>query len=715
MSPFSARWYLAGIALATLATLAPAAVRSDRTHFVAVPGVQEFSGRMIARPMPLDLLAEEGQSPDQAHAMREAARLALKSFTLKEHVHQTDDYVFFVPEGMTENELSSELMASGNFQYAEPDWILYPVACPNDPQLSSQWHHNANRMQSCDGWDLHTGTSAIAVGICDTGIRTTHEDLLLNRLEGYNAVDRVWESSGGNIGAVHPHGTMTTGCAAANGNNGLGISGVGWNLSHRMLRVSNDSGGGAYLADLQHAARTSVESGDRVASVSYSGADTSSNLTTATYIKSIGGLMCWAAGNDGRNLNYGNRDNDDLIVCGATDSGDSLTWFSAYGQFVDVVAPGEYVRTTDSGHNADYAYVDGTSFSCPLTAGLCALLWSYNPALTPDQVEQALKDGCEDLGSSGVDNTYGYGRINTYLSLIAAGAGGPIAPNANFSGTPRSGTLPLTVNFTDSSTGGAATSWYWTFGDTSTSTQQNPSHTYTSSGDFTVSLTATGPGGSDTETKIAYISVDEPAPVADFSATPLTGDAPLLVSFTDQSTGGAATSWLWNFGDGTTSNLQNPTHTYTKSGPYAVLLSVGGPGGSDYELKLNYINVSDAWNNLGNGLAGTYGVPLFTADGSLSQYSNISFQITGGLQSAPLALVMGASTTFSPFKGGIMVPSTDWIFFGLSTNAGGDLPFSVSPNNPVLSGVSIYLQAWITDAAGPFGFSATNGISQTAP
>ena len=174
-------------------------------------------------------------------------------------------------------------------------------------------------MQSSDGWSIHTGNSTVSVGICDTGIRTSHEDFQLHRLEGYNAVDQKWEGQGGDISAVHPHGTMTTGCAAANGNNGVGIAGVGWDLSHRMLRVSNSSGGSAYMSTLQHAARTAVESGDRIASVSYSGVDTPSSLTTASYIKSIGGLLVWAAGNDGRNLTYGNRDNDDIIVVGGRD------------------------------------------------------------------------------------------------------------------------------------------------------------------------------------------------------------------------------------------------------------------------------------------------------------------------------------------------------------------------------------------------------------
>ena len=71
--------------------------------------------------------------------------------------------------------------------------------------------------------------------------------------------------------------------------------------------------------------------------------------------------------------------------------------------------------------------------------------------------------------------------------------GPPPAPVANFSGSPTSGTEPLTVNFTDLSTG-SITSWAWTFGDGGTSTAQNPSHTYTSAGTYTVALTVTGPG-----------------------------------------------------------------------------------------------------------------------------------------------------------------------------------------------------------------------------
>jgi subtilisin family serine protease len=408
--------FVFGVSSAAVADSSGPERHADK-KFVEKPGVREFSGRLIVRPLQYKAWKARGLSHQEAVDRVAKARQIIVTKKVIKHVRKTDEYIVRVPEGETEAKVSNALMANGLFQYAEPDWIVYPIAVPNDPMLGNQWHHNLNRMQSADGWGIHTGNTCVSVGICDTGIRTTHQDLLLNRLEGYNAVDRLWESAGGDISPVHPHGTQTTGCAAANGNNGEGVTGVGWNLSHRMLRVSNSSTGSAPLSTLQHAARTAVESGDRVASVSYSGVDTSSNLSTAEYIKSIGGLLVWAAGNDSRNLTYGNRNSDDIIVVGATDSSDTLAYFSAYGQFVDVTAPGVNVYTTDSGNDSDYASVSGTSFATPLTAGLAALIWSYNPSLTPDQVESVLKQGCDDLGDSGVDNTYGYGRINVYGSL----------------------------------------------------------------------------------------------------------------------------------------------------------------------------------------------------------------------------------------------------------------------------------------------------------
>ncbi len=99
------------------------------------------------------------------------------------------------------------------------------------------------------------------------------------------------------------------------------------------------------------------------------------------------------------------------------------------------------------------------------------------------------------------------------------------APVAQFTGTSDLGTAPLTVNFSNTSTG-SITSYAWTFGDGGTSTAASPSHVYAAAGTYTVALTVTGPGGSNTQTRTNYVTVSAPAPVAQFTGTPDLGRLP---------------------------------------------------------------------------------------------------------------------------------------------------------------------------------------------
>jgi len=173
-----------------------------------------------------------------------------------------------------------------------------------------------------------------------------------------------------------------------------------------------------------------------------------------------------------------------------------------------------------------------------------------------------------------------------------------------------SGTAPLTVQFTDLSSGGPI-SWSWSFGDGGTDTVQNPSHTYANSGTYTVTLTATNPEGATyTQTRSDYITVDTPVTVtetittettsiavqntisAGFTGTPVTGASPLEVSFTDTSTG-SPSSWNWDFGDGSQSTLENPSHIYSVPDSYTVSLTVTGSGGTNVKSLTDYITVKD--------------------------------------------------------------------------------------------------------------------------
>lgn len=176
------------------------------------------------------------------------------------------------------------------------------------------------------------------------------------------------------------------------------------------------------------------------------------------------------------------------------------------------------------------------------------------------------------------------------VGMAAPGSGGGSPPTPAFSADDTSGTVSHTVKFFDES-GGVPSGWLWEFGDGGTSSQQDPTHTYTSAGVYDVKLTASNSFGSAALTKPNYITVSDPGTV-DFEAVPTSGAAPLLdVQFTDLSADNP-TAWAWDFGDGGTSAIENPTHTFTSPGAYTVSLTVTTSAGGGTAVKTDYINVS---------------------------------------------------------------------------------------------------------------------------
>ena len=179
-------------------------------------------------------------------------------------------------------------------------------------------------------------------------------------------------------------------------------------------------------------------------------------------------------------------------------------------------------------------------------------------------------------------HTFPVGVYNIRLIIVTAsgcrdtvtadkGIVSSVKPTANFIAAPRDVCARFPVHFTDLSTlpAGNITAWLWTFGDGGTSTQQNPTHIYEDTGYFNIRLIVWNEGCADTIEFSNYVHIMPP--IAAFSV-PYTCSAPLIRHFNDQSIG--ADEWSWDFGDGNTSTVQNPTHTYAAPGIYTVSLTV---------------------------------------------------------------------------------------------------------------------------------------------
>jgi PKD repeat protein/Zn-dependent protease len=162
------------------------------------------------------------------------------------------------------------------------------------------------------------------------------------------------------------------------------------------------------------------------------------------------------------------------------------------------------------------------------------------------------------------------------------------APAADFYTSIQTGSTPLRTSFFDRSEGTLPLQYLWNFGDGTTSPERNPTHTYTANGNYTVTLTVKNSFGEDTRILPDFIAVGDP-PVPDFSATPPRGKIPLNVTFYDR-TSGIPDSWVWDFGDGSSATLQNPTHTYLNPGVFSVTLLSGNKFGTGQITKSGLIN-----------------------------------------------------------------------------------------------------------------------------
>ncbi len=376
-------------------------------RFSEIAGEREFTGQLIARPR-----------QDLSRSQRAQAVALLAGYSPKRNA-RTDDFVITVglgpvAPGHAERTVASRLLGSGLFQYVSPNWMLFPCGVPNDPRFGEQWHHAT--MKSTLAWDIAraSGATEIVIAVTDTGI-VPHEDLQ-NRVLGYNSASRIAEVDGADMLDINGHGTHVAGCAAARGNNGVGVSGMGWNFRIMPIRVSNAGNGGASMDDILDGIQWAADHGAKVISTSYSGIGYPPIETTGVYVRSRDASMLWAAGNSASNLS--DFDFDHVIVVGASAQNDQRAGFSSYGLGLDLFAPG--VNILSSVRDGTYGAASGTSMATPVANGALALVRSANPLLTATHAEYVLFNSCDFWDGEPNSEIYGWGRINLQRAVETA-------------------------------------------------------------------------------------------------------------------------------------------------------------------------------------------------------------------------------------------------------------------------------------------------------
>ncbi len=210
----------------------------------------------------------------------------------------------------------------------------------------------------------------------------------------------------------------------------IGVAGVSWGVYLMPVKVMTGCSG--VSTDLAEGIIWAADHGADIINMSVQYNLTTSGQITAfqnavNYAHDSGVLLVAATGNNDNCSNSLPPANDtvcyparllNVMAVSATDNNDALGTFSNYGDEVDVAAPGKDIRSTWT--NGSYQYLLGTSMATPHVSGLAALIKSYVPDLTNDEIEEIIETSAEDRGAAGWDNRFGFGRINAHLALLAA-------------------------------------------------------------------------------------------------------------------------------------------------------------------------------------------------------------------------------------------------------------------------------------------------------
>ncbi|HSM07850.1 MAG TPA: PKD domain-containing protein, partial [Gemmatimonadota bacterium] len=438
-----------------------------------------------------------------------------------------------VPPGR-EVATAAALARAEGVAFAEPDWIrtITPVvqACdpclmPSDPQFDLKWDlHNTGSvpiglfgptptggedadMDWLEAFD-HLGPEFVGeavIGIIDTGIRSSHEDICGKVIGGRNFLTG---QSGGEDD--HGHGTHVGGIAAACGNNDVGVAGVAYGPNVRLLAAKVcDANGNCPSSAVAEAMEWVADNGADVMNLSLGDpVYSASEHASLQYATAQGVLAVCAAGNDGTNNSIlFPAANPECVAVTATNWGDGRASYSNAGPEAELAAPGgdvedfffgtSFILSLGIASDADYVGNLGTSMASPQVAGLAGLLFALGIP-TADEVRQRMRNSADDLGASGWDPVYGHGRINVY-NAVADLEPPPPPPNdpplPSLTFDPPSPQANETVVFDGSASvdpDGSITAWTWDFGDGSpTASGAVVEHAYTATGSYTVTLTVT--------------------------------------------------------------------------------------------------------------------------------------------------------------------------------------------------------------------------------
>ena len=369
-----------------------------------------------------------------------------------------------VRPGFTLNQTLNALSRDPSVAFAEPNYIVTIDALPDDPRFNQQYGLN-NTGQSGgvvdadidapEAWDIQTGNNVI-VAVIDTGVDYNHPDLVNNMWQnpgeipgnridddGNGFVDDVrgWDFAQNTNDPMDPnrHGTHVAGVIAAQGNNGIGVTGINWSARIMPLKFMDNQGVGTTASAIR-AIEYAVANGAKVSNNSWGGGNFSQALFDAIQAANRAGHMFIAAsGNDGvsneRTPHYPSSfDLPNIISVGASDQSDLIATFSNFGvTSVDLLAPGASILSTVI--NNGYASLSGTSMATPFVSGVASLLFAHNADLTVSGVRNAILDNVDRIPALNRVVASG-GRLNVFNAINSIQQGPPVTSPNPGPGTP---------------------------------------------------------------------------------------------------------------------------------------------------------------------------------------------------------------------------------------------------------------------------------------